>query len=68
MQDLKYRDFSRKTDANSRERISDRSESPCTSNLCKEIQGKTEEAKQFLKILPHQYYEENNLHGLDRAD
>ena len=35
--------FSRKTDANSRERIS---------------------AKQFLKILPHQYYEENNLHGL----
>ena len=24
--------------------------------------GKTEEAKQFLKILPHQYYEENNLH------
>ena len=26
--------------------------------------GKTEEAKQFLKILPHQYYEENNLHGL----
>ena len=29
--------FSRKTDANSRERISDRSESSCTSNLCKEI-------------------------------
>ena len=26
--------------------------------------GKTEEAKAFLKILPHQYYEENNLHGL----
>ena len=26
--------------------------------------GKTEEAKQFLEILPHQYYEENNLHGL----
>ena len=26
--------------------------------------GKTEEAKQFLKVLPHQYYEENNLHGL----
>ena len=23
-----------------------------------------EEAKQFLEILPHQYYEENNLHGL----
>ena len=26
--------------------------------------GKTEEAKEFLKVLPHQYYEENNLHGL----
>lgn len=26
--------------------------------------GKTEEAKAFLEILPHQYYEENNLHGL----
>ena len=25
---------------------------------------KTEEAKEFLKVLPHQYYEENNLHGL----
>ena len=37
MQDLKYRDFHAKTDANSRERISDRSESSCTSNLCKEI-------------------------------
>lgn len=26
--------------------------------------GKTEEAIVFLKALPHQYYEENNLHGL----
>lgn len=26
--------------------------------------GKTEEAKLFLEILPHQYYEENNLHGM----
>ena len=26
--------------------------------------GKTEEAKQFVEVLPHQYYEENNLHGL----
>ena len=26
--------------------------------------GKTAEAKEFLKELPHQYYEENNLHGL----
>ena len=55
--------FSRKTDANSRERISDRSESPVLRTYAKKF-GKTEEAKQFLKILPHQYYEENNLHGL----
>ena len=26
--------------------------------------GKPEEAKQFVEVLPHQYYEENNLHGL----
>ena len=26
--------------------------------------GKTDEAKEYLQILPHQYYEENNLHGL----
>lgn len=26
--------------------------------------GKTEEAEMFLEVLPHQYYEENNLHGL----
>ena len=25
---------------------------------------KTDEAKEYLQILPHQYYEENNLHGL----
>lgn len=26
--------------------------------------GRTENANKFLQILPHQYYEENNLHGL----
>ena len=26
--------------------------------------GKTERSEMFLKVLPHQYYEENNLHGL----
>lgn len=26
--------------------------------------GKTEESEIFLQVLPHQYYEENNLHGL----
>ena len=56
--------FSRKTDADSRERISDRGvRVPVLRTYAKKF-GKTEEAKQFLKILPHQYYEENNLHGL----
>ena len=26
--------------------------------------GKTEESREFLQMLPHDYYEENNLHGL----
>ena len=33
------------------------------SKFAKEF-GKTEESELFLKVLPHQYYEENNLHGL----
>lgn len=26
--------------------------------------GRTEDANKFLQILPHRYYEENNLHGI----
>ena len=26
--------------------------------------GKNRRSEMFLKVLPHQYYEENNLHGL----
>ena len=36
---------------------------PMLRKFAKEF-GKTEESEMFLKILPHQYYEENNLHGL----
>ena len=36
---------------------------PMIRKFAKEF-GKTEESEMFLKALPHQYYEENNLHGL----
>ena len=63
MQDLKYRDFQAKLmptvdkDSVIGVRV------PMLRAYAKKF-GKTEEAKQFLEILPHQYYEENNLHGL----
>ena len=37
--------------------------SPVLRKFSKEF-VKTEESREFLKILPHKYYEENNLHGL----
>ena len=60
MQDLKYRDFHAKLmptvdkDSVIGVRV------PMLRAYAKKF-GKTEEAKQFLEILPHQYYEENNL-------
>ena len=63
MQDLKYREFHAKLmptvdkDSVIGVRV------PMLRAYAKKF-GKTEEAKQFLEILPHQYYEENNLHGL----
>ena len=36
---------------------------PDMRKLAKELQG-SKEADEFLMILPHQYYEENNLHGM----
>ncbi|KLU63770.1 DNA alkylation repair enzyme [Desulfosporosinus acididurans] len=35
---------------------------PYLRKLAREF-SKTPEASEFLKILPHTYYEENNLHG-----
>lgn len=40
---------------------------PALRELVREVRG-TEEANRFLKELPHQYYEENNLHGLLAAN
>ena len=60
-QDLKYRDFhSRLLPGIDKETIIG-IRTPVLRKFAKEF-GKTEEAKDFLQELPHQYYEENNLH------
>lgn len=62
-QDLKYRDFHAKLmpTVNKEKIIGVRT--PVLRAFAKSY-GKTDEAKEYLQILPHQYYEENNLHGL----
>ena len=63
LQDLSYRDFHAKLMPTvDKARVID-VRTPKLRAFAKEF-GKTEEAKEFLKVLPHQYYEENNLHGL----
>ena len=63
LQDLKYRDFHAKLmpTVNKEKIIGVRM--PALRVFAKKY-GKTDEAKEYLQILPHQYYEENNLHGL----
>ena len=63
LQDLKYRDFHAKLmpTVNKEKIIGVRT--PVLRVFAKKY-GKTDEAKEYLQILPHQYYEENNLHGL----
>ena len=63
MQDLKYRDFHAKLMPTVEKESVIGVRVPVLRTYAKKF-GKTEEAKQFLKILPHQYYEENNLHVL----
>ena len=63
MQDLKYRDFHAKLMPTVDKGTVIGVRTPELRKFAKEY-GKTEEAKIFLQVLPHQYYEENNLHGL----
>lgn len=63
MQDLEYRDFHAKLMPTVEKESVIGVRVPVLRTYAKKF-GKTEEVKQFLKILPHQYYEENNLHGL----
>ena len=61
MQDLKYRDFHSKLLPGIDKETIIGIRTPILRKFAKEF-GKTEEAKAFVKQLPHQYYEENNLH------
>ena len=63
LQDLSYRDFHAKLMPTVDKARVIGVRTPKLRAFAKEF-GKTEEAKEFLKALPHQYYEENNLHGL----
>ena len=63
LQDLSYRDFHAKLMPTVEKARVIGVRTPKLRAFAKEF-GKTEEAKEFLKVLPHQYYEENNLHGL----
>ena len=63
MRDTGYRDFhARLIPTVKKEKIIG-IRTPMIWKFAKEF-GKTEESEMFLKALPHQYYEENNLHGL----
>lgn len=62
LQDLKYRDFhSRLIPTVSKDLIIG-VRTPALRKLAKEIKN-SEAAKAFLVVLPHKYYEENNLHA-----
>lgn len=63
LQDIKYREFQAKLMPTiDKERIIG-VRTPALRAFAKKF-GKTAEAKPFLEVLPHQYYEEMNLHGL----
>ena len=63
LRDLKYRDFhSRLIPSVPKEQVIG-IRTPVLRKFAKEC-AKTEEAAEFIKILPHGYYEENNLHML----
>lgn len=63
LQDLKYRDFHAKLMPTIDKEKVIGVRTPVLRSYAKQF-GKTEEAKEFIKVLPHKYYEENNLHGM----
>ena len=62
MQDLKYKKFHQKLMPTVSENLVIGVRVPQLRIFAREF-AKTEEAKSFLKKLPHKYYEENNLHA-----
>lgn len=63
LQDLKYRDFQVKLIPGIDLETVIGIRTPALRGLAKEVKD-TPEAEDFLKELPHQYYDENNLHGM----
>ena len=63
MQDVEYRDFHAKLVPTMEKTKFIGIRTPMLRKFAKKF-GKTEESEIFLQVLPHQYYEENNLHGL----
>lgn len=62
LQDLKYKEFHSKLMPTISPEVIIGVRTPDIRKLAKQIAG-SEEAEEFLHILPHTYYEENNLHG-----
>lgn len=62
LQDLKYRDFHSRLMPTVEKELIIGVRTPDLRKLAKEI-SKTPHSREFLKILPHKYYEENNLHA-----
>lgn len=62
MQDLEYKRFHAKLIPNVDEELVIGVRTPVLRKFAKDF-AKTDEAKEFIQILPHKYYEENNLHG-----
>lgn len=63
MQDEKYRQFSSKLIPNTKAETVIGVRTPQLRAYAKKL-AKTEEAEYLLASLPHEYYEENNLHGM----
>ena len=63
MQDAEYRDFHAKLVPTMEKTKFIGIRTPMLRKFAKKF-GKTEESEIFLQVLPHQYYEEYNLHGL----
>lgn len=63
LQDLKYRDFQVKLIPGIDLETVIGIRTPALRGLAKEVKD-TPEAEDFLNELPHQYYDENNLHGM----
>ena len=63
IQDLAYRDFQAKLMPTVNKETVIGVRTPSLRAYAKKF-GKTDKVSVFLEVLPHKYYEENNLHGL----